>query len=244
MDAEFIPQEQVSQEQLFVNIIYKSIAFLEKVKQGLKSKQLFIILLWLCRYYEDMNIFDLSIDRCLEQNNIIEKLLINKYNSEAKKIRLILYRLRTQILETLYRTSKKYLIQKYFNIFHRLYKQNVKLNVGDIVIYRKCNPNFTINLCIIKNITSKNYVLETIYTNAKTFRKNLYGEENYGIENENGILQLELFDKIFMDKQQFRINKNTEDIGFHINKIYKNNEGIYTGTIYQVLDFMDNILKI
>ncbi len=237
MDAQLIPQEQVSQEQNFVDYTFKSISFLAKIEQDLKSKQLFRILHLLCKYYENNDIFDLNIDIYFQPNNITEKLLIDKYNSEVKKIRLNLYRLRTQILETLYRTSKKYLIQKYFIIFHRLYTQNVKLNVGDIVIYRKTNPNYIKNLCIIKNITSKNYVLETIYTNFKTFRKNLYGEE-YNFENK------QLFNKIFMDKQQFRISKNTEDIDNYINKIYKNNEGVYCGRDkYQVCDYI-SILKI
>ena len=239
MDAQLIPQQQVSQEQIFVDYIFKSIGLIAKVEQDLKSKQLFIILLWLCRYYEDNNIFDLNadIEYDFSPHNITENLILIKYNSEARKIRLLLYRLRYKILETLFETSKKYLIQKYFRIFHRLYTNDVKLNVGDIIIYRKTNPTFTKNLCIIKNITDKNYVLETIYTNSKTFRKNLYNEE-INIENK------QLFNKIFMDKQQLRINKRTL-IMEQIDKIYKNNEGVYCGRDkYQVCDFYEFMLKV
>ena len=113
MDAQLIPQQQVSQEQIFVDYIFKNIGALAKIEQDLKSNELFKILFYLCRYYEDNSYFDLNADIEFDfKHNITENLLIDKFNSEAKKIRLLLYRLRYKILETLYETSKKYLIQK------------------------------------------------------------------------------------------------------------------------------------
>ena len=244
MDAQLIPQEQVSQEQKYIDYIFKNIVFLGKVEQDLKSKQLYKVLFHLCKYYEDTDLFELQhLDKfsCPTLNKY-DKLLC-KYDSETRRLRLILFRLRTKILETLYRKSKKYLMSCYFHRFHYQYELDKKINVGDIIIYKKkwkC-------LCVVKNITSKNYVLKVIYTNAKTYRKNLYGEKNFKYAKSidgNFTPQYKLFTKIYFEEQQ-HFNCSREKIKNKVNylenfeKIYKNNEGIYCGRdLIQANDFL------
>jgi len=243
MDAEFIPQEQVSLEQKYIDYIFKNIVFLGKVEQDLKSKNLCRVLLHLCLYYEDTDLFELQhLDKFSSPTlNKYDKLLC-KYDSETRRLRLILFRLRTKILETLYRKSKKYLMSCYFHRFHYQYELDKKINVGDIIIYKKkwkC-------LCVVKNITSKNYVLKVIYTNAKTYRKNLYGEENFKYAKSidgNFTPQYKLFTKIYFDKQHFNCSrekiKNKVNYLENFEKIYKNNEGIYCGRdLIQANDFL------
>jgi len=235
MDAQLIPQEQISQDQLSVNICFNRITFLETVKQDLKSKQLFKILFNVKRYYGDRGLFD--IPYIMETSNNFELLLLTKYDKEATKIRLILYRL-IEIIKIISEYKKKFM-EKIFRKFWRLYKLDLKLNVGDIVIYRKKNDNgkysggYDKYLCKIKNITSKNYILEECYTNAKTFRKNLYGEEHYTFSMignySNWIKQFELFDTVWNDKRTFRCFKNTID-KTDFSKFYKNNNGVYVGS--------------
>jgi len=242
MDAEFIAPPsnivangsdaslEISQDQLSVNICFNRITFLETVKQDLKSKQLFKVLFNVKRYYGDRNLFNLNI---VETSNNFELLLISKYDKEATKIRLILYRL-IQIIKIISEySSKKKFMKKIFTNFSRLYQLDLKLNVGDIVIYRKFNRgSYDKYLCKIKNITSKNYILEECYTNAKTFRKNLYGEEHYTFsmigDYNSRIKQFELFDTVWNDKRTFRCFKNTIDKN-DFYKLYKNNNGVYVG---------------
>ena len=230
MDAEFIAPQEISQDQLSVNICFNRITFLETVKQDLKSKQLFKVLFNVKRYYGDRNLFNLNI---VETSNNFELLLISKYDKEATKIRLILYRL-IQIIKIISEySSKKKFMKKIFTNFSRLYQLDLKLNVGDIVIYRKFNRgSYDKYLCKIKNITSKNYILEECYTNAKTFRKNLYGEEHYTFsmigDYNSRIKQFELFDTVWNDKRTFRCFKNTIDKN-DFYKLYKNNNGVYVG---------------
>jgi len=240
MDAQLIPQEQVSQEQEYCNNLFKLIKLLENDENILKSKNLVKILELYCDKQYD--IIFISNSAIFEMKY---RLLIDIINANRKKIWSILHTIK-DILWTIYMYSKKSLLFRYFESIVENYNQ--KINVGDIVIYEKRTKidNGKTCLCRINKITDKSIILENIYTNAITFRKNLYGEKNYkfayttpqmtNYEINEDKVHYQLFTEIFQENTKniiHRKNSKSNNKNLHLNwnrqikKIYKNNEGVY-----------------
>ena len=263
MDAVFVPQEnleQALQEQELsdIKIIMEMLETNGYIEYMFKSQNLVNILMCLVEQnnrqsWDKLNLvkYGLSGVRTFGITKFI--LLAEEINKKYKKL-YYLFNALMEILRNIEKPVNKILQEKYFENFHSNYKREVSLNIGDIVLYRKMNKgwsNPSNYLCIVNKITDKSYCLETIYTNAKTFRKNLYGEDLYKFsdlypqmscnETDKTIKQYELFDTIFRDKQKIIHKKNSpRGLGFHFEKIYKNNEGIYCGT--NLFWQMENIL--
>ncbi len=253
MDAVFVPQEDLTQqlqEQELGDIKY-IMEMLETngyIEYMFKSKNLVNILMCLVEQYhrgdwDKLKLVKYGLCRIRNLGSCKFILLEEEIKKKYKKLHYLFQNL-MDVLQNINKSVNKILQQKYFRNFNGNYKREVSLNIGDIVVYSKMNKSWfnpSNYLCIVNKITDKSYCLETVYTNAKTFRKNLYGEDLYKYsdlfpqmcctETDKTIKQYELFDTIFRDKQKIIHKKNSpRGLGFHFEKIYKNNEGIYCGT--------------
>lgn len=225
MDAQLIPpQEDNVGDLLLVSEIFDKMLLLGQMEQNKQSKNLIKILELLCLQKQDTFINSNKTD------NLELKYLIHKYQSKLDRLYNFIYKM-FSYLHIISMDFNK-INKKYIENFKHNYNKYLKLNVGDIVIYYKNNQYDKYNddkyLCRIKSITSKNYVLEEIYTNFKTFRKNLYGEDCY-LTRQKKKPQLELFDKIYIENRKFfcDINKTSK---YKFVKYYKNSNGVYVGS--------------